>query len=968
MRFEPKLTDLKIATLRAELDVLAYSVEDKYARLCEHADCPFGSGNTSFTFQFNVSDAYQGIAFNSRFVILNSADTANVLGCVEVETAPILKSFAWYPLVFCIFGIALFVGVSYLLTAYLNPWTGTKNVYLYSSNFGRDASVTRLITPGFFDFVKYLQFALFLTSLSLKYPAFLQPLVSTFSWSCLLFPSSIISENIGDLRDGLYYSNATYGLQRMGQVNQIAGPKNVWPTFIIYLLLLTAGVFLLCELVAGATWAWKKYREDTSDLRTRNVSFLVGLIFRIYLNLFALPILTFSFFQCVVTRDGPVYLTVLATLVILAWVTAAIWVSRVVIKTKPRQVIYDDLPTMLRFGTFYNTYNEQGAAFFTVELIATFLRGMTMGALQTSGLVQIILLAIIELFNFFCILIVKPFDRETSMNLISSLSSILRFILIFLSLPFLGSLDIDMVIRQWLGYSILIIHAIVFLLFLMHGLQVIVEVILRYNGVATDEMTGAIYSLKQLSRRQKNGDSIAMEDTKYRPAMLHHAVSHKPGSSMEGRGLLVSDDPNSSNRSTLPSAEGSTAVSSAANRDSTFEDVYVASPTSDNSFLVGTRDSVGYYRKPRRRNSSDNANLNQVLFGDVQDDGTQTKPQNENGEELNAMRIGIVSPPPAGVNYAVRESDVYYTKRAEPRKKNKRHHHGKHASTAGLEAGVVGNETGNGNPYDYKHFGSTEYDPSQSNRNSDYGGALGELATSGGVLTVSKHRSRNPNSMVGLLDGDRSSQLLDASDFGMTSPKEPQSSRFGGVMNWLKEKKKVLFFTGYEEPSIEPQGFEVFRRGPLRAHQAPSEYSGHSSDDNSVEEQDIQAAPIENTNLPSPERSHNNLTVVNSAERNLMSDSIATGNFTLGPLVNEQTPNPPLKPSILRPTIIHHRRDPSDSYVESNAGTFIFPTSPTTAPGTLSNPTSLQAGNFDPYLIKSSQPSSSSSPRNHNNY
>lgn len=903
-----------IATLRAQHDALQYEIFDNYLRFCDTTTCPF-EGNTSFTYQFNISDAYQGISFTSKFVILNSAEISNVLGCIRIETTPILKSYSWYPLVIGIFCIALFVGFTYLLTAYLNPWTGTKNVYIYSSNFGKDPSVIRLITPGFFDVVKYLQFAVFLSSLSLNYPGFLQPIVSTASWSCLLFSSSLVSSS-GTLPDGLYSPSASYGLERISQVNQIARVDNIWSGFIIYLLLLTAGIFLLCELVAGITWVWRKYRDFSSDLRIQNPSFLLGLVFRIYLNLFAFPFLTFSLFQCVVTKRGPTYLTSLAALSIAAWIIAMAWVSLTLYYSKSKQALYDDLPTMLRYGTFFSTYQEQGMMFFLVEFAATFMRSVAVGAVQSSGLAQIIILAIIELVYFLCIFKFQPFDRETSMNLITALFSVLRFVLIFLSLPFLTSLNVDIVVREWLGYVILVLHALVILLFLMHGIQVVVEVLLRYNGVANDNMTGAIFSLKQLSKRRQTEATAPMLDPKQ--TMTQKRFSHKPGSSIENRGLLGRE--NSIGRHNMVTPNTDTSY----NPESMFDDAYVPSPTSEQGFITYNQDSAGYYRKPRQRSSIDPPNITAMLQEGKQASNADVP---ENGPLVDNLRRGIVSPPPAGVDYAVRESDIYYTQRAKPKKKKRRPESEFGPSMEALE------------DEDEDEFATYTPEPSDSNKYSDYGprNDTGPGAAAG--YTANPRRSRNANSMVGGFMDQESPSLTYNPDYDVELVDAPTSAPAGSnsLFGWFKNKRQQLFGKGYEEPSIEPRGFEVFRRGPIR---------GKQSFDSRTETEIINANVQEvEGQVPSlPQRSHKRISSKNSPESNgLLSESYPLHQFDAagregGDTVPPQIPvRSPRASTVLKPTIIH-RREASDSLVETSAGTFVFPTSPSTASGMPSNP------------------------------
>lgn len=855
------------ATLGARINALNYEVETKFQRFCDTATCPFGPGNTSFKYQFNVSEAFQGVSFNSELVVLNGVETSNVVACIRTETTPILQPFAWYPLVFGVLGIALLVGATFLLTSYLNPWTGTKNVYLWSSNFGHDSSVVRLLTPGFFDFIKYLQFAVFLTSLSLQYPGFLQPVISTFAWSCLWFPATMLAGNSGKLQDGLYLSNATYGIQSMSQIVQISAMENIWGGFMIYLLIIVCGVLFLCESGALAVWGWRKARKlESSDLKKRNLPFVIGLILRLIFNLFAYPLLVFSFFQCLVTSQTKVYLTVLAVLVIVAWVLTSAWIIYQLYTTKPRHALFDDLNNMLRYGTFYNTFNEQGSMFFLVDFLTVFMRGITVGVIQASGLAQLILLAIIELLNFFCILVMKPFDKDTSQNLITCLMCALRFTLIFLSLPFVKTLDIDVVVRQWLGYIILICHALVFLLFLMHAFQVTIEVISRYNGAGTDEKAGAIFSLSQLSRRRK---SVKAPNEKL---SLPEGMSQKTG---DGQLSLPKDPNNTAQISpTINSPQESfvantllsrrqtygTTHTGSATRDSMYDDIYVSSPVSEISSIgvstplsanPNSHSSTGYYRKPRRRPSSHEwANVNQFMH---QDDAAAKETAAMNGAEVAEIRAGLVSPPPAGVDYAVREADVYYTKRQYSSHSRKKKRSRRKQKQEDVPEGGDG-EHDTAAPFEFGRYGSIDsgtyvghYPDGRMSMSRD------ESGFQTGVLTSSsKHRPDNPNSFIGLLEVDPASDTAGSSsnkDAEVLEQQEQQeqpkpTDGFTRLAGWLKLKGKRPSFlargsSSKDEPSIEPRGFEVIRRGPIRPYQqsesdtssSASSLSGSDSDD-----------------------------------------------------------------------------------------------------------------------------------------
>lgn len=736
---------------------------NQYSRLCQNAlSCPFGPDEASFTYTFNVSDAYQGVPFNSRFVIINSVDEANIVGCVEVQVTHIIASYAWYVVAFCIIGIAVLIAISFVITAYLNPWTGTTNIYSWSSTLYREVNVVRLLTPGLFDFLHYFQFAFFITSLSLEYPSFLQPVISTFSWVVLMFNQSFVSHNgSGKFADGVYATNGTFGLDRMSQVAQLAHAKDVWASFMVWLLVVTGAILVIGQLAVLGTWAWRKYRSDTYDLRSRAVSFAFGLVLRIFFRVFHLPLLVFCFFQCVIThmndQDGttnPAYLTVLAVLVLVSWVSLAVFISYHLWKRAQRPTIFDNLSTLLKFGTLYNTYTEESAMFFVIEFATSFLRALTIGGIQGSGLAQITLLAVIELAYFFAVVIIRPFDHKTSMNLISCIITGVRFTLIMLSLPFISSTGVSAYVRQWLGYVILLFHALALLLFLMRAIQVIIEVISRYTGAgAESKRAGAIYNLKQLSRRRRRPhvDMTELATTTSSENNKPETPPHSDGTEMENvdqeedeyssrrqryQRSQQDDDlhrtpssmnmPVSASNSSAVTRGGYTAVyPSANNREGLFEDVFLSSPTSDISSTGGSAPVPGppstsnpanspvgftrtpslgtssnpaqakyssndtvYYRKPRRRESShdwpsspylrtnigeesvnDNSDNNEDDYEEYDEDSGRDK---KNGN-LDEIRMGVVSPPPPGVDYAVREADIYYRQRREYNKKRRRH-------------------------------------------------------------------------------------------------------------------------------------------------------------------------------------------------------------------------------------------------------------------------------------------------------
>lgn len=732
--------------------MLQYQVQNTYTRLCDKAaSCPF-TGNTSFSFQFNVSDAYQGVSFNTRFILLNGVDTENVLGCILTETSPIVQDYAWYPLVFIIFGIVLLTAATFVLASWLDPFTGTKNIMHWGCNFVNDPNVIRLITPGVFDFFKYLQFAVFLACLSLDYPGIYSPFVSSFSWSCLFFPSSVVANKKSEVSDGLYLATASFGLQRFSEILQMKNSYDIWGSFMVYMFILTGGFVLMFQLCVFGRYLYNKvHRDDGKFNAPETGSFAVGIVVRMFFNLFAFPLLVFTFFQFFVSpRGSPVYLTVLAALLLVAWLAIAAWIGHQLFRTLPRETLFTDNRLAMKFGTFYNTYTEQGSIFFAIDLLTVLLRSIAVGAVQRSGLAQIILLAVIEIFYFFSLIVYKPFDPDTSMNLVSCLTSGLRFVLIFLSLPFLNSLDVDLITRQWLGYVILVIHGLVILLFLMHAVQVVVEVLVRRSSASADDKSSTVFCMKKLSRRKKGTAMVEVKEP------LASMDSTNPEVKSYDENTLLSRGPTQKSFGNKSSLGGG----------------YVTSPVSEvSSSIVATplsahllrSDSETFYRKPRRRVNSHDPTTNAV-------NGTA-------GKEVDALRSEVVSPPPAGVDYAVREADLYYRKQGQ--------------------------------------YGPAKRQKSKRQADSNMAGDFAEK--------VEDPEFAGEHDTVSNLQEDSTGSPVVAS---------PTARRKSLISNWFKNKRPALN-SANQDDLLAPRGFEVLSRGPIRPLQ---EADNASSSSGSVQE------------------------------------------------------------------------------------------------------------------------------------
>ena len=492
----------------------------------------------------NFNSSYAFGSFSATFIILDGDDGSTSIGCVSATITPDLGNLTWM-LKFLPMVVLLFVGFATLFAGIFSPW-GTADIFNWTSNYGRDPDLLRLVTPGFGDCLQYIQFIALTGGLTLSYPGFYQPIVSQASWSALMFNESFVRRGDGwqQLQDGIYVTTGTYGLQRLAQLVGMAYVEDIWAGMIVWLLVIIACMFFLVQGGFLIQWVYRSLtRNPEEDLRAKNIPFTIGNVVRIVLSYFLFPIVALSTFQLVVAATSLRYTVALAALTLVLILGFAAWLLRLIVITKPRAFLFDDLSTVLLYGPLYNTYSDEAATYALVPFFCTFLRGIAVGAVQPSGVAQVVLLAIPELIQVLTLHAFRPFHSPTSMNAYHTLFSVLRFLTVLLMIAFIPSLGVTEGPKGWIGYVILVIHASVLVLgFFLNALQTIIEVIARMLGAGGDDVRGQsrgglskIFGMRQLSRRmprRENGPSRQSQLSS--SAMLDADETSKSGYIMPG--------------------------------------------------------------------------------------------------------------------------------------------------------------------------------------------------------------------------------------------------------------------------------------------------------------------------------------------------------------------------------------------------------------------------------------------------
>jgi hypothetical protein len=484
----------------------------------------------AFSQQHSLDGSYAFTTINPRILVANGDRDATKIACVVAEVTPWLGStvedlLAYLPLL-----VLILVGVATASAAIFSPW-GTWDIFRWTSNYGRDAIQLRLITPGFGDCLQYLQFIVLSGSLTLHYPGFYQPAVSQVSWSALMFNESLVTHGDGfpTVEDGVYVANGTYGLNRMSQLVGMTSEQDMWAGMIVWLLVIVLALTLLVQLGFVVRWLYRLItRTQEEDLRAKNWPFTAGNAVRVVFGYFLLPVISLSMYQLVITKDSPSLSTVvMAAFTIVVLLAFSGWLLLLIVKARPRSWLFDDLPTVLLYGPLYNTYSDNAATFALVPIIVAFVRGIAIGAVQPSGIAQIIILAICEVFMILLLNAFRPFSSPTSMNAYHTIFCSVRLTTLLLMVAFVPSLNTNDRARGWIGYVILLLHGLVlFIGFFLHSLQTGVEVIARLAGAGGEGDTTAMggfvraFGVRQLSRRNRKPPKHARESMTSNSTML----------------------------------------------------------------------------------------------------------------------------------------------------------------------------------------------------------------------------------------------------------------------------------------------------------------------------------------------------------------------------------------------------------------------------------------------------------------
>ncbi|KAB8262961.1 hypothetical protein BDV32DRAFT_136365 [Aspergillus pseudonomiae] len=298
------------------------------------------------------------------------------------------------------------------------------------------------------DYIRYLQFVFLAGSLTMEYPGFYQPIVSQVSWSSLLYWTGPIDHGFTytGVEDGMYVSNASYGLEYMVQMLGFPQMPDVMLDAFINMFILVSGLIvvllILCLITSGSG-----YLPSLTAILWQGWYIILG----VTLSFFSVPLLSYMSYELILIGYLPNYRVTLVTLAMVAIVCANYLISR---HFKQRDLSdtsavsdQDSPPTDSSKLLRYLDHLPHA-----IQLA----QGIIIGGLQDWGLVQLLTLVGCEV-----VLIIHTAMQRQASFFISKTAwcAAVRFMSLLLSLTFVCSSNEAM--KQWVGYVILCLHGAV---------------------------------------------------------------------------------------------------------------------------------------------------------------------------------------------------------------------------------------------------------------------------------------------------------------------------------------------------------------------------------------------------------------------------------------------------------------------------------------------------------------------------
>ncbi|RAL11095.1 uncharacterized protein BO97DRAFT_425725 [Aspergillus homomorphus CBS 101889] len=440
------------------------------------------------------------------------------ISCTATHITPYIGSLASKLLKALPFVIMVLFGIT---TAPLKVLRANgRSMFRYElADLSRDPAQSHL--RGLGDCLHFLQFIFLSSCLTLSYPGFFRAIAGQLAWSSLIFRNWPVTHDFTypGVNDGFYATNSTWGLEEMTQVLGGTVISDLWVNAIVNLVLVIVGIIVLVQVPFGIQWVSKTFRRrqpiELTDLQEESVTQCQRTgwsILRTVLDYFLLPLVTFSSSQFLIASWFPVYRTFFAVLIIGLLTVSLGFTIWYLVKSNRQGAFFQESLVPNRYS---------GSWMFFVLYGIPLVRGIAIGALQQSGLVQTVVLMVCETLNLACLLWnCRDFHAWRPVCF-----SLWRFASLAMTCVFLPQFQASERDKGLIAYSILFLHAaMLFFGFFVPSVSSIVLFTLRELGITqshgsnlVEPHQAPVFGIGQLSQRSTRKSSFT-ELPELRPA------------------------------------------------------------------------------------------------------------------------------------------------------------------------------------------------------------------------------------------------------------------------------------------------------------------------------------------------------------------------------------------------------------------------------------------------------------------
>ncbi|KAG0209378.1 hypothetical protein BGX28_010366 [Mortierella sp. GBA30] len=274
-----------------------------------------------------------------------------------------------------------------------------------------------------------------------------------------------------------------YNVSRFGMEAYAAAigayPSNLFLcTFINTAMAGGVSLFISAFLLIIAWFIAKESHQKGKTLE-HAFNFVAGNLLRVW-ALFYTPLALSAMYQLTIS-GGTAMMIVSSVSLLIFSVGAIIFLTWRILRASTERLLFEDLGTLLRYGTLYNTLAEEGTLFFLVTLLARFLWGLSVAMLSSYGTAQVGVLMAVELGHMLVIGLKWPFSQSGD-NKFHLFLGVIRIIITGCSIAYLPALDTSPEVRQLFGYIQMALHLAVLIVMFALVLWNTIQVVLFYQS------------------------------------------------------------------------------------------------------------------------------------------------------------------------------------------------------------------------------------------------------------------------------------------------------------------------------------------------------------------------------------------------------------------------------------------------------------------------------------------------------